>query len=136
MIEDNHPNPRNPRILLAEDNPVNQKVALLLLKSLGFKADIANNGVEAVEAVSQQVYDVVLMDMQMPEMDGLEATRAIRQQAANAQVPWIIAMTANVMEDDQKACFAAGMNDYLSKPIRPQLLGEALERWQNTQNQR
>ncbi len=116
------------RILLTEDNLVNQKVALLVLKQLGLKADIANNGLEALTAVQENTYDVVFMDMQMPEMDGLTATRAIREQDLERQ-PWIIAMTANAMEEDQKACFDAGMNDYVSKPVRPQKLSDALQRF-------
>ncbi len=119
--------PSSLRILLAEDNLVNQKVALLLLKRLGFQADIANNGLEAVKAIEEQTYDVVFMDMQMPEMDGLTATRVIREQTNHPEMPWIIAMTANAMEEDKKACFDAGMNDFISKPIRPQIIKEALQ---------
>lgn len=105
------------RILLAEDNVVNQKVALHLLSRLGYRADVAGNGLEVLSALDRQVYDVILMDVQMPEMDGLEATRKIVSGAFPVQ-PYIIAMTANAMEGDRQLCLDAGMNDYLSKPIR------------------
>ena len=111
------------RILLAEDNLVNQKLAMRLLQQMGYSADLANNGAEAVEKVGGAVYDVVLMDVQMPEMDGLEASRIITQQADR---PHIIAMTANAMQGDREMCLAAGMNDYIAKPIRIPLLVEAL----------
>ncbi len=116
------------RILLAEDHATNQKLALMLLKRLGYRADVAANGLEVIEALERQVYDVVLMDVQMPEMDGLEATRHIRRQWPGEQGPHIIAMTANAMEGDREACLAAGMNDYVSKPIRVEALVEALSR--------
>ena len=105
------------RILLTEDNAVNQKLALRILERLGYRADIASNGLEAVESVERQTYDVVLMDVQMPEMDGLDATRSIRRLEQVTQ-PYIVAMTANAMEGDREMCLAAGMNDYVSKPIR------------------
>jgi CheY-like chemotaxis protein len=113
------------RILLAEDNAVNQKLALRILERLGYRADIASNGLEAVESVERQIYDVILMDVQMPEMDGLDATRNIRKLAQITQ-PHIIAMTANAMEGDREMCIAAGMNDYVSKPIRVNELVDAL----------
>ncbi len=113
------------RILLAEDNQVNQKLALRILEQMGYRADIASNGIEAVESVQRQTYDVVLMDVQMPEMDGLVATRNIRKLSALSQ-PHIIAMTANAMEGDREMCISAGMNDYVSKPIRVHELVEAL----------
>ncbi|HET7375605.1 MAG TPA: response regulator, partial [Anaerolineae bacterium] len=113
------------KILLAEDNAVNQKLALRLLQQMGYRADVAGNGLEAVEALERQKYDVILMDVQMPEMDGLDATREIRQLPIPAQ-PRIIAMTANAMQGDREMCLAAGMNDYISKPIHIEELIEAL----------
>ena len=115
------------RILLAEDNQVNQKLALRILEQMGYRADVASNGLEAVESIERQIYDVILMDVQMPEMDGLDATREIR----NWQLlhnPHIIAMTANAMEGDRELCLAAGMDDYISKPIRVDELIGALQR--------
>jgi len=114
------------KILLAEDNLVNQKLALRLLQQMGYEADIAKNGLEAIESVESQTYDVVLMDVQMPEMDGLEATRQIRQLKTVAQ-PRIIAMTANAMQGDKEMCLAAGMDDYIAKPIRVEELVYALQ---------
>ncbi|MGE5249051.1 MAG: response regulator, partial [Bacteroidota bacterium] len=113
------------RILLAEDNQVNQKLALRILEQMGYRADVASNGLEAVESIERQTYDVILMDVQMPEMDGLDATREIRKLSGVTQ-PHIIAMTANAMEGDREVCLAAGMNDYVSKPIRVNELVDAL----------
>ncbi|HUI25702.1 MAG TPA: response regulator [Candidatus Kryptonia bacterium] len=115
------------RILIAEDNTVNQQLAVSLLKRMGYRADIASNGVEALAAVRRQAYDVVLMDIEMPEMDGLEATRAIRTWCP-ASSPRIVAMTANAMQGDRERCLAAGMDDYVSKPIRVLELQAALIR--------
>jgi CheY-like chemotaxis protein len=115
------------RILLAEDNVVNQKLALRLLTQMGYRADLASNGIEAVESVQRQTYDVVLMDVQMPEMDGLDATRTIRARCGPAERPRIIAMTANAMQGDREACLAAGMDDYVTKPIRVDALVAALD---------
>jgi CheY-like chemotaxis protein len=110
------------RILLAEDHPVNQKVALKLLKQMGYRADVASNGLEVLDALGRQTYDVVLMDVQMPLLDGLEAARRIRAEVPGGTQPRIIAMTANAMEGDREKCLEAGMDEYLSKPIRvPQL---------------
>ena len=114
------------RILLAEDNVVNQKLALRLLQQMGYRADLASNGIEAVESVQRQTYDVVLMDVQMPELDGLDATRRICALLAPADRPRIVAMTANAMQGDREACLEAGMDDYLTKPIRVERLVEAL----------
>ena len=115
------------RILLAEDNVVNQKLALRLLQQMGYRADVASNGIEAIECVARQPYDVVLMDVQMPEMDGLEASRRIVARWPDAaQRPRIVAMTANAMQGDREACLAAGMDDYVTKPIRVEALVEAL----------
>src|SRR6185295_2656621 len=115
------------RILLAEDNVVNQKVALRLLAQLGYRADVAANGLEAIEAVERQTYDVVLMDVQMPELDGFEASREITRRWPAAR-PRIVAMTANAMQGDRELCVAAGMDDYVAKPIRVEELVAALER--------
>jgi signal transduction histidine kinase/CheY-like chemotaxis protein/HPt (histidine-containing phosphotransfer) domain-containing protein len=116
------------RILLAEDSPINQKMALLILQQMGYNADVANNGLEVLAALRHQPYDVVLMDMQMPEMDGLTATHQICQEWSAATRPRIIAVTANAMMGDREDCLAAGMDDYISKPIRTKELIEALKR--------
>jgi CheY-like chemotaxis protein len=116
------------RILLAEDNAVNQKLALRLLERLGYRADVAANGVEAIRAVERQPYDLVFMDVQMPEMDGLEATRQICARWMKHERPRIVAMTANALAEDREACLAAGMDDYLAKPIRVDELVAALRR--------
>ena len=116
------------RILLAEDNIVNQKLAQRILSQMGYRADLAANGIETIDALARQPYDVVLMDVQMPEMDGLEATRQICARWARAARPRIIAMTANAMQGDREMCLQAGMDDYLSKPIRVNELVSALEK--------
>jgi CheY-like chemotaxis protein len=114
------------RILLAEDNLVNQKVALLILQKMGYRADVAANGIEVLDALDRQRYDVILMDVQMPELDGLEATRALRARAPADRQPRIIAMTAEAMQGDREMCLAAGMDDYVSKPVRVEELVRAL----------
>jgi len=128
-VPEKNENLRTIRILLAEDNPVNRKLAITVLSKAGFEIDAAVNGKEAVEAMENKAYDVVLMDVQMPEMDGFEATAAIR----NARKPWseipILAMTAHAMQGDREKCLAAGMNDYLTKPIQPKVLIEAIRKW-------
>jgi CheY-like chemotaxis protein len=113
------------RILLAEDNPVNVKLALRLLERMGYGADVASDGREAIDALERAEYDVVLMDVQMPGLDGLDATRAIRTRWPDRPLH-IVAMTANAMEGDRETCLAAGMDDYVSKPIRPDELARAL----------
>jgi CheY-like chemotaxis protein len=115
------------RILLAEDNAVNQKLAKQMLGRLGYRVDVANNGVEALDAVARQRYDLVFMDVLMPEMDGLEATICIRNNIHPAHQPRIVAMTANAMQGDREKCLAAGMDDYLSKPIQVRELVVAIE---------
>jgi CheY-like chemotaxis protein len=130
------------RVLLAEDNAVNQKVATRMLERLGYRPDIASDGLEAIEALDRQEYDVILMDVQMPGMDGLEATRRIRgrdpkglQDPKSLQDLWgpdyqphIIAMTANATEEDRRIALEAGMDDYVSKPVRLEELVTALEK--------
>ena len=118
------------RILLAEDNMINQKVAMRLLQRLGYRADAVANGLEALEALKRTPYDVVLMDVHMPEMDGLEATCQIVERWPRAQRPRIIAITAAATRQDRDRCFEAGMDDYISKPIQVQELTEALKRCQ------
>jgi len=123
------------RLLLVEDIPLNQKVALLMLQQLGYSADVASNGKEALVALSRQDYDVVFMDVQMPEMDGLEATRWILKQRSPASRPWIIAMTAHTMQGDREECLNAGMNDYISKPLRVETLVQALDNYRHSGDQ-
>jgi CheY-like chemotaxis protein/HPt (histidine-containing phosphotransfer) domain-containing protein len=116
------------RILLAEDNVVNQKVALRILERMGYRADVAANGLEVLEALERQHYDVVLMDVQMPEMDGVETTQRIREQWMDGERPWIVAMTAHALSGDRERCLGVGMDDYISKPVRVEELMAALER--------
>jgi signal transduction histidine kinase/CheY-like chemotaxis protein len=122
------------RILVAEDNLVNQKVILHLLKRLGYDAMLAATGLEVLQNLEGNPYDVVLMDLQMPEMDGLTVTRHIREHFPASNQPYIIALTANAMQSDRDACIEAGMNDYLSKPIRLESLIQALERSHQTKS--
>ena len=117
------------RVLLVEDNDVNQLVATAMLSSQGYEVDVAENGAKAVESVIAADYDVVLMDIQMPEMNGVEATKQIRAlDGSKGEVP-IIAVTAHAMQGDREAYIAAGMNDYVAKPIDPKTLFEAIWRW-------
>ena len=116
------------RLLLVEDNVVNQKVALAMLKRMGHEADVANNGVEGIKLVSERFYDVVLMDWHMPEMNGLEATAEIRRKLPADRQPWIIGLTANAMQGDREKCIEAGMNDYITKPLRKEALDAAFAR--------
>ena len=117
------------RLLLADDNPINQKVGLSVLQKLGYRADLAANGIEVLKAIEQKSYDLVLLDVQMPEMDGLEAARRICRQWPEGRRPRIIAMTGNALLGDREKCLEAGMDDYISKPVRIGELQSALERW-------
>ncbi|MEI7445839.1 MAG: response regulator [Burkholderiales bacterium] len=119
---------RRLKVLLAEDNPINQQVALATLSRLGIEARLVRNGAEAVEAVRAERYDVVLMDMQMPGVDGVEATRRIREAGGTVGQPWIVAVTANAFEHDRERCLAAGMDDFVAKPFRSETLRRALDR--------
>jgi CheY-like chemotaxis protein len=114
------------RTLLAEDNVVNQRLAVRLLQQMGCRADLTNNGIEAIESIERQTHDVVLMHVQMPEMDGLEASRRITARWKPHERPRVVAMTANAMQGDREECLAAGMDDYVTKPIRVEALVEAL----------
>jgi CheY-like chemotaxis protein/HPt (histidine-containing phosphotransfer) domain-containing protein len=117
------------RLLLADDNPINQKVGLSVLTKLGYQADVAGNGVEVLRALEQKAYDVLFLDVQMPEMDGLEAARQICQRWPGDKRPRIVAMTGNALVGDREKCLQAGMDDYISKPVRVGELQAALERW-------
>jgi CheY-like chemotaxis protein len=116
------------RILVAEDNPVNVKLIEILLGRMGYRVDVAGNGLEVLAALKRQWYDVVLMDVQMPQMDGTEATRQICRESGAGSRPRIIALTAAVMLEERRACLDAGMDDFLIKPINPQKLVDALTR--------
>jgi CheY-like chemotaxis protein len=122
--------PPHARVLLAEDNAVNQRVAVRMLEKLGCQVDVAANGREAVESVWRSSYDCVFMDCQMPEMDGFEATAAIRRREdpGDLHVP-IIAITAHAMQGDRDRCLSAGMDDYLSKPVGAEALRTMLQKW-------
>ena len=120
------------RILLAEDNVVNQKVAVRILKRLGIDARVVANGLEALQAVRRDYYDIVFMDVQMPEMDGLEATRCIRLDEGIVHKPYIIAMTAAATQLDREMCIEVGMDDFVAKPVRIEDISQALERYSVT----
>ena len=116
------------RILLVEDEPVNREVARSLLEEAGQVVDVAEDGLEALAMAARTRYDLVLMDMQMPQLDGLEATRRLRAMPEGANLP-ILAMTANAFAEDRERCFAAGMNDFIAKPVDPDALFETVLRW-------
>ncbi len=120
---------RKVRILVAEDNPMNRKLAVTLVKKAGYQVDAVENGRKAIEALNRTSYDFILMDVQMPEMDGFEATKAIRQMEGDRKHTPIVAMTAHAMKGDRERCLKAGMDDYVSKPIEPQELFDAIEKW-------
>ena len=115
------------RILVAEDNPVNQTLIMRTLNKLGFEATMTENGIAVLEALKRSYYNLILMDVQMPEMDGLEATRMIRK--GQGEQPVIIAMTANAMTEDKEICLEAGMDDYVSKPIKLEIIMDVLKKW-------
>lgn len=115
------------KIMIVEDNPINQQLALIVLNKMGYSADLAENGLEAIQKLHENKYELLFMDIQMPEMDGLEATRAIREK--ESWQPVIIAMTANAMEGDKEECLKAGMDDYLSKPVKPEEIASLLRKW-------
>ncbi|MCW5550641.1 MAG: response regulator [Verrucomicrobiae bacterium] len=124
------------RVLLADDNAINQKVALSVLQRLGYRAEVANNGLEVIQALEQRPFDVLFLDVQMPEMDGLECARAISQRWTRDKRPVIVAMTGNALMGDREKCLAAGMDDYISKPVRIVELQSALERWGPTKSRK
>jgi len=123
--------PRVRRVLIAEDSPSAAKVARRMVEKLGYQVDVVHDGEAALNAVAEGGYDVVLMDCKMPQMDGYQATRAIRQLPGAEQSVPVIALTASNLEGDDLRCFVAGMDDYLAKPVKATQLAEALERWMN-----
>ena len=118
-----------PCLLLVEDNKINQKIAMSLVVKLGYQVDLAENGLEAIAAAGKRRYDLILMDMQMPQMGGVEATRKIRALGGPNSITPIIALTANAMESDYEACRAAGMNDFMTKPVNRDALIDCIARW-------
>ncbi len=129
MMSERRPNPDAPLILVVEDSPVNRLVTVHVLERCGFRVHVVNDGREALEALSSQTYAAVLMDCQMPEVDGYEATRELRRREGDGRRTPVIAMTAHAMTGDRERCLEAGMDDYLAKPVRSQMLVDVLERW-------
>jgi len=123
------PEERQPRVLIAEDNPVNQKFVLRLLEKAGLRADVVANGCQAVAAIGKATYDLVLMDCQMPEMDGFEATAEIRRLEGSSRHTTICALTAHAMAGDRERCIDAGMDDYISKPLTVAVLHSKIDHW-------
>ena len=119
---------RGRRVLVVDDEPINRELAMALLEEAGLSVDLAGDGLEAVEQIAGKRYDLVFMDMQMPRLDGLEATRRIRESVAGRTLP-IIAMTANAFVEDRTRCFAAGMDDFITKPIEPETLFGVCVKW-------
>lgn len=119
----------NLRILVAEDNVVNQKLVRMVLKKIGLSCDIVSNGIEVLKSLETNKYNFIYMDCQMPEMDGYEASRAIRENEGELGSPIIVAMTANAMPEDREKCFAAGMDDYLAKPIDLKMVKSNVIKW-------
>jgi CheY-like chemotaxis protein len=113
--------------LIAEDNIVNQKIAEKLFQKLGYQVDIVNNGVEVLTALKQQIYDVIFMDIQMPELDGIETTEAIYQEWGKTNRPYIIAMTANAMQSNRDECLSVGMDDFIPKPVKLEAIVESIQ---------
>jgi CheY-like chemotaxis protein/HPt (histidine-containing phosphotransfer) domain-containing protein len=128
VLDSPPPQRQKARVLIAEDNDINQKVAVRQLKKIGYTADVVSNGLAALDALEHAHYDIILMDCQMPEMDGYEATRRIRARGNADSQPYIVAMTAHAMQGDSDKCLAAGMNDYVTKPVALEMLAAALAR--------
>lgn len=117
------------KILIVEDNQLNQKLAVSLLARIGYKAEVVDNGLMAYERAKREAFDIIFMDIQMPELDGIDATRAILQDNTSVKAPRIIALTSNVMQGDRERCLQSGMVDYLTKPVRIHEIQEMLEKW-------